>query len=147
MHDLIVIYLAGLTGIWKAIPVGMMLNTSPLSVGLMTLSGSCTTTTALYLFGGWVKRIVEKRSGRKRMQKKRMRAKRLMAKYGIIGLGLIGTIAIGPSATIITGLLLTGSGKRMLMWTIAGILLWTTVLTSFAAAGLELFGRIGGSIL
>jgi membrane protein DedA with SNARE-associated domain len=143
MHDLIVIYFAGLTGIWKAIPIGMMLKTSPISVGLLTMSGSCTTTAVLYLLGGLVKRFFGTRFGRERMRKRRIRAERLMAKYGSIGLGLIGTIAMGPSATIITGLLLTGARRRLLMWTFIGILLWTTVLTTAAAAGLEVFSRFG----
>jgi membrane protein YqaA with SNARE-associated domain len=144
MRDMVIIYFAGLTGIWKAIPIGMMLHASPLIVGFMTLTGSCTTTMILYLFGGWVRNFVERRSGSERMKKKQMKAERLMMKYGIIGLGLIGTLAMGPSATIITGLLLTRARKKLLMWTIIGILLWTTVLTTAAATGMEVIGNIVG---
>jgi len=144
MRDMIIIYFAGLMGIWKGVPIGMMLNTSPLIVGFMTLSGSCTTALILYLLGDWVKKYVEKRPGWAKMKKKQMKVERLMKKYGIIGLGMIGTITMGPSATIITGLVLTRAKNTLLIWTIIGILLWTTVITTAAAAGLEIIGKIAG---
>jgi membrane protein YqaA with SNARE-associated domain len=148
MRDMMIIYFAGLIGIWKGVPIGMMLNTSPLIVGFMTLTGSCTTTIILYLFGDWVKKFIEKRPGWAKMRKKQMKVERLMKKYGVIGLGMIGTITMGPSVTIITGLLLTRAKNKLLMWTIIGILLWTTVITTAAATGLEIIGNItGGDIL
>jgi membrane protein YqaA with SNARE-associated domain len=144
MRDMIIIYFAGLTGIWKGVPIGMMLNNSPFIVGFMTLSGSCTATMILYLLGDWVKKYIERRPGWVKMKKKQMKVERLMKKYGTVGLGMIGTITLGPSVTIITGLLLTGAKHKLLMWTIIGILLWTTVITTAAAAGLEIIGKIAG---
>ena len=60
MKDLLIIYLAGMTGIFKAIPVGIMLQASPVWIALMTAFGGLTAAAVLYHFGGWVQQMMKK---------------------------------------------------------------------------------------
>jgi hypothetical protein len=43
--------------------------------------------------------------------------------------------------TIILGILISDERRRVLLWSLIGIILWTTVLSLAAAAGLEFVDR------
>ena len=142
MKELLLIYLAGMTGIFKAIPVGMMLKASPVWVAIMTALGGLTAAVILFYFGGWVRHTLKKRKSGKGFEKREERTKRLYSKYGIIGLGIFGTLLLGLHITIILGLIVVKAKRKLLIWTTVGILLWSSVITVAAASGLELFERI-----
>jgi membrane protein DedA with SNARE-associated domain len=142
VNKLIIIYLAGMTGISKAVPVGIMLQASPLLVAFMTALGALTAATALYLLGGWIRQVIESRMNGKRLRRKRERTNELLTKYGIIGLGILGTILLGIHVTIIMGLLIVQAKRKLLIWTVVGIVIWTSVLTAATASGFELLERV-----
>jgi len=142
MKDLFIIYLAGMTGIFKAIPVGIMLQAQPFMIALMTALGGLTAAAVLYQFGGWMKQMLNKKKVGKRLDKREERTRRLYSKYGIIGLGIFGTLLLGLHITIILGLIVVKAKKKLLVWTTMGILLWSSVITIAAANGLELFEKI-----
>ena len=137
MKELLLIYLAGMTGIFKAIPVGMMLKASPVWVAIMTALGGLTAAVILFYFGGWVRHTLKKRKSGKGFEKREERTKRLYSKYGIFG-----TLLLGLHITIILGLIVVKAKRKLLIWTTVGILLWSSVITVAAASGLELFERI-----
>jgi membrane protein YqaA with SNARE-associated domain len=142
MKDLLLIYLAGMTGIFKAIPVGIMLQAQPIWIALMTALGGLTAAAVLYHFSGWVRQMLNKKRTVKKLEKREKRTRRMYSKYGIIGLGIFGTLFLGLHITIILGLLVVKAKKKLLVWTTVGILLWSSVITAAAASGLELFEKI-----
>ena len=81
-----------MTGISKAVPVGMMLRASPLLVAFMTALGALTAATVLYLFGGWVRQVIGSRMNGRWLRRKKERTNGILSKYGIIWLGILGTI-------------------------------------------------------
>jgi len=141
MYKLVVIYLVALTGIVKAVPMGFVLQAPPIMIGVMTLLGGFTSVLFLFFFGYRFKEIILAGMGRKGLEKKRKRGTALLEKYGVAGLGLFGTVLIGPVITIILGILISDQRRRVLMWSLIGIILWTTVLSLAAAAGLEFVDR------
>ena len=141
VYKLLIIYLACITGIFKAVPVGIMLRASPVLVALMTALGGVTAVVILYLLGEWVQQILERRMSERRLEKKKQRTRKLISKYGIIGLGIFGTLLVGIHVTIILGLLVVKTKKELLIWTSVGILLWSSVVTAAAASGIELFTK------
>jgi membrane protein YqaA with SNARE-associated domain len=142
MHNLVIIYLTGMLGIWKAIPVGIILNASPLSICLMTILGASTTVVVIYLFGGWVRQFVLSKLNKNKLNKTKTKTNKLLARYGVIGLGLFGTMTMGPNMTILLGLIAVKARIILLAWIIIGILVWTAILTTAAALSFELFERI-----
>jgi membrane protein YqaA with SNARE-associated domain len=142
MHDLVVIYLSGMTGIWKAIPIGIVLKTPPLSIYLMTVLGASTAVVLIYLFDGWVRQFVQRKMKRDKLMRKKIKMDKLVSKFGVIGIGLLGTLSMGPNITILMGLMVVNEKIKLLVWIIIGILLWSTILTSAAARSSELFEQI-----
>jgi len=142
MHNLVIIYLTGMLGIWKAIPVGIILNASPLSICLMTILGASTTVVVIYLFGGWVRQFVLSKLNKNKLNKTKKKTNKLLARYGVIGLGLFGTMTMGPNMAILLGLIVVKARIILLAWIIIGILVWTAILTTAAALSFELFERI-----
>jgi membrane protein YqaA with SNARE-associated domain len=141
MYKLVVIYLLALTGIIKAVPMGFVLQAPPIMIGVMTLLGGFTSVIFLFFFGYRFKKIILRGMGRRGLEKKRKRGTELLEKYGVAGLGLFGPILIGSSVTIILGILVSDERRRVLLWSLIGITLWTTVLSFTAAVGLEFAGR------
>jgi len=141
MYNLLIIYLIGMLGIQKAIPVGIILNIPPQSICLMTVLGASTVVIVIYMLGSKVRELVLKRMNRNRLYKKKMKTNKLVSKFGVIGLGLLGTLIIGAHITTLIGLMVVNEKTKLFVWIIIGILFWTTILTAAAALSFELFKR------
>jgi membrane protein DedA with SNARE-associated domain len=102
----------------------------------MTILGAATSTTVLCWAGGLVRERFMKKLPARFIVKKEKRARRLFERYGPAGLGLIGTLLIGPLITILIGSTLLDTRTRVLVWTMAGIILWSAVLTAAGATGI-----------
>lgn len=140
MKHIWLIYLMGAAGIWKAIPVGFLMDTPPFYVGLMTALGAVSALLVIYFFGTRVKAFFS----RKMVSGKRLRARgdrfnRIFEKRGAPGIGLIGALIFGPNMTLILGLVIHSDGRRILVWTMVGAVLWTIVLVIVASYSIELF--------
>jgi len=140
--DSLLIFLVGMLGIWKAIPLGFLLNTNPVIIFIMTSLGAITSVLILYFFGNKIREYILKRRIKKRKNAKESRAKILFEKYGAAGLGFLGCLLMGPNMTMILGLVLVKSQKKLLYWTIAGIIIWTLALTILAIVSIDLFNKI-----
>jgi membrane protein DedA with SNARE-associated domain len=136
------VFLMGLLGIWKAVPLGFVLNIHPLGIFLMTSSGAIIAVFILYFFGGKIRNYILKKRERGGKRQKENRATRLFEKYGAAGLGFLGCLLMGPNMTIILGLVIVKSQKKFLFWTVAGIIVWTLLLTLIALLSMELFYKI-----
>lgn len=128
----------GLLGIWKAVPLGFAIGIAPFKIFFATISGALTSALIIYFFGDWVRKVLKNRFNRK-PSKRNSRANQLLQKYGTMGLGFLGTLIIGPNATLLVGLLLVESAKKLLLWTVIGIICWSFVLTWLTAGGIEIF--------
>jgi membrane protein YqaA with SNARE-associated domain len=131
-YKILIVFLLGLTGIWKAVPAGFLLKIPVILVFSVTVSGATAGVVLVYLFENWIIDSVVKNRKRKGLIKKQSTAKRLFEKYGIAGLALLGTISIGSLITILMGLIFADDRKKLLMWTLVSIVLWSAVLTVVA---------------
>lgn len=131
------IYLVGITGIWKAIPVGIALQAHPIETASFTALGSITTVYLLYYFGERVKNWVMKKWSQKKLESKKGRLSHIMDKYGTAGLGIICPGLFGPITTIIVGLLIVKPTGKLMPYLIAGIILWSFLLTYISVLGFD----------
>jgi membrane protein DedA with SNARE-associated domain len=141
VQKLIIIFLIGMAGIYKAVPAGVILKISPILIYLMTVLGAVTTVILIYIFGSRIKGRILKKDNRKRLNKKKSRAKVLFEKYGVIGLAFFGIISMGPNFTALMGLIVISDQKKLLFWIIIGILIWTTIITIVAAVSIDLLNK------
>ena len=126
--ELIAVYIAGITGIWKGIPVGIALNLAPMYTGLLTGIGSVTSVLILYFAGDKFRNWFFKHYGQKRMERKKGKFIRFANKYGTWGLGLITSGLLGPFTSLFLGLLLLEDTRKFLYYLIAGLMLWSIIL-------------------
>lgn len=134
----ITIYLVGITGIWKGIPVGMALKSTLTETASITALGSITTVMLLYYFGEPVKRWAIKNWGKDKLDKRKGKFSAVMDKYGVVGLGILTPGPFGPITTIIVGLLIIKNTSKLMPYLIAGIIIWSFILTWVATSSVDL---------
>ena len=135
--DIIIVFFVGITGMWKAIPLGFLLKVPPSYIFIMTAFGSIIGVLILFFFGNKIRNYIINRNLEKGDSKKEKTAIKILDKYGLIGLGSFGTLIIEPPMTMILGLALVQKQKLFLYWTMAGIVVWSLVLTILGAFGIE----------
>lgn len=135
MFKYLSIYLVGITGIWKGIPVGIALKANILETATFTALGSITTVIVLFYFGDSVKKWVLKKWSKEKLEAKEGKFSRIMDKYGIIGLGLISPGPFGPITSVIVGLLIVKQTSRLIPYLIIGVIIWSFALTWLAVSG------------
>lgn len=136
---MISIYLVGITGIWKAIPVGIALKAHPVEISAFTALGSITTVFLLYHFGEAVKKWVMKKWSKEKLENKKGKLSHIMNKYGTPGLGIICPGLFGPITTIIVGLLIVKPTKKLMPYLVIGIIGWSFLLTYISVLGVDFF--------
>jgi hypothetical protein len=108
----------------------------------MTILGAHLCIIFLHFGGARIKEYLISRMKHAKREKKQNKLKKYFDKYGLIGTGIAGTLFLGPHLTIVFGLLLTNKKNTLFVWTSAGILLWTTALTTIGAVSTTLFKHI-----
>ncbi len=136
--QIVTIYLAGITGLYKGVPVGFALQASPYVTATFTALGSITAVFVICFSGISLKRWIINKFFRNKIEKKKSRFTSLMERYGVVGLGLLAPGIIGPIITIILGILLVKETKRLMIFLSAGIVLWSVALTIVASISLDL---------
>jgi membrane protein DedA with SNARE-associated domain len=91
-YKIIIVFFAAMLGIWKAVPIGILLKSPPVLVCITTVFGASISASGVFFFGYRFKDAIQKRMNYKRMVKKQQRGKRLLDHYGVIGLGIFGTL-------------------------------------------------------
>jgi Ca2+/H+ antiporter, TMEM165/GDT1 family len=142
LYDLLIIYLCGITGMWKALPVGFILKTHPFFIALMTCSGSLTGVFLMYVFGTRIQRFIMRFYSDKGKKEKEKRGRRLFDKYGCPGLGLIGTLLFGQPGVMILGMIVVKDKKSFLTWVAIGTIIWSIALTALGVYSIELFEKL-----
>jgi membrane protein DedA with SNARE-associated domain len=125
----LLVYLAGITGIWKGIPMGIGLKLIPIYTGLFTALGSITTILILYFGGDAIRKRVIRLYGEKRIARKRGKFLRFANRYGPWGLGLITAGMLGPITSIILGLIFFPNTKKFVVILMAGMFIWSVILS------------------
>jgi membrane protein DedA with SNARE-associated domain len=145
LYKAISVFVMGMLGIWKSVPLGFVLKMPPVLIFMMSALGSVCAVLILYFFGNQIKVFFTRKKKDRKPSKKTVKAQKIFEKYGSAGLGLLGTLFLGPNLTIVLGLALVKSQKVFLWWTISGAILWSLVLTIFGFYGLELFQQFSDS--
>ena len=132
------IFIAGITGIWKGIPVGFALHAHPFAIAGFTALGSTAVVLFLVLSGDKVKNWIMNRYSDQKMTRSREKFSRIMDKYGVAGIGLIGCGLVGPIVSTIVGLILVQKTRRLILYLIIGVVLWSSLLTAVGEAGIRM---------
>ncbi len=140
--DYVLVFLMGMLGIWKAIPLGLLLKAHPVFIFLLTTLGASSAVLILFFFGNKIRAYVLRKRADKEKNNKENRVAKLFEKYGAAGLGFFGCLLMGPNMTIILGMVVVKSQKKLLYWTLTGIVVWSLVLTTVAVISIDLFNKI-----
>ena len=138
----VTIYLAGITGLYKGVPVGFAIQASPYITAIFTALGSLTAVFVIYFSGTSIKKWIINKFFKQKIDKKKSRFTSIMERYGVIGLGLFATGIIGPIITIILGLMLVKETKRLMISLSIGIILWSVALTIIASISLDMLKQL-----
>ncbi len=129
------VYVTGMVGITKAVPLGIALKVSPLYVFLMAILGAYTSAAVICLGHGWIEKLAARCARGDRMRRKRVKLSKLISRYGVAGMCLIGTVLVGSNLTFLLGLSVVDRKKVLVAWVAAGIALWAAALTVIGAVG------------
>jgi membrane protein DedA with SNARE-associated domain len=146
MHEILfqigAIYLAGITGLYKGVPVGVALNAHPVIIAGFTALGNITTVFILYFSGESFKKWLFKKIGEERLERKKEKFTHLMDRYGTVGLGLIVCGTLGPIPAVLIGVAVVKDTRRLMIFLIIGIILWSVGLTAAALLGVDLMRHL-----
>lgn len=144
LEKYVLVYVAGISGIWKGIPLGIGLDLFPLHTGLLTGFGSVTTVFILFAAGEAFRKWVINLYGEKRMERKAGKFLKFANQYGPWGLGLVTAGILGPVTSMLLGILFFTDRKKFVIILSFGILIWSVV---FALIFTPFFDLISGWIL
>lgn len=144
--EALLVLLTAITGVWKAVPLGLLLNLQPVVIFFMTASGATISVIILYFFGNRVKRWIYKSGTQPESSKKGTRVRNILNKYGPAGLGIIGTLVAGQITTVIVGLALVKSKRSFLVWMMVGSVFASFCITMLGVYSVDLFKKISESL-
>ncbi len=125
----IAVYLAGATGIYKGIPVGIAFGLKPLVTASIVALGAISSALLVYFSGEPFRKWLLKRYGSKTFEHKKAKFAKWMDKYGVPGLGLMVTGLLGHFIALIIGMALLDDTRKFLLYLLTGIVLWSFGLT------------------
>jgi hypothetical protein len=132
------LFLVGMTGIVKAVPVGLALKLSILETGTYISLGSIVTVFILFFSGEPLKKWITKKWSKEKMEKKKGRFSVLLEKYGVAGVGLLTPGMLGPITSILIGLIILKDTSKLMPYLTAGIILWSFALSWLVFEGFDL---------
>ncbi|MFP4470885.1 MAG: hypothetical protein ACLFPE_09380 [Bacteroidales bacterium] len=145
-YNALLIFLMAILGIWKAVPLGLLLKTPPTTIFLMTAAGGSAGVLILFFFGDLLRRLFRRKHPAGAPSRRSGRVQRIFSKYGTTGLGFFGSLILGPNPTILLGVLLVPQKYTLLYWTLAGTVVWSLALTITGVYSIEMFREISGSL-
>ena len=105
--------------LWVAIPIG---------IGFEAIEGC---------FNGLEQKLILR--GHKQKAEKETTIKKIWNKYGVIGLGLLSPLLTGAPLGVALGLMLNAEKKKLMIFVILGIFIWSTVLTLIGVYSFDTF--------
>jgi hypothetical protein len=131
---LVSVFLFGMIGLWEGIPLGFVLGLPPLAIALASALGSTAATLIVLPLGERARAWLTRRGGKKIGEGNRL-IDRAWRSYGLVGFALLAPFLVGAPLGLAMGLLLGASVRRLLPWLLAGIALWTVLMTVAGAYG------------
>jgi len=120
---LLTVAMASIAELWVSIPMGFLFKLVPIDIVLATGLGASIGVAAVLLVGAPLRDRVMSRFFRQ--SSSYARSASIMNRYGAIGLGLLAPIIFGAPLTAILGIALGADARRLALWSIAGVWLWT----------------------
>jgi membrane protein DedA with SNARE-associated domain len=140
--QIVSVYIAGITGLYKGVPMGFALQSSPVVTATFTALGSITVVLVIFFSGKPLKNWIKNKLNSK-AEKKEGLFTRIMNQYGIVGLGLIAPGIMGPIVTSILGLIFIKNTGKFLVFLITGIIIWSVLLTLIGYVSIDLVKNTG----
>ena len=139
LGQLAIVFLIGILGIWKSIPVGLVMKLDPFWICSATIMGATVGILIIFLLGTRVRKYLERWIKESSLIRKENRLIRLFNKYGIHGLGVLGTLVMGPNMTMAIGLTIANKPGVLMLWTLIGTVMWSIALTYVGFLGISIF--------
>lgn len=133
------VFLTGMLGIWKAIPVGIAFGLTMVETAVLTSSGSISSAFILFVYGKKIKSFLLKKYSKDKLKKQKKKALKLTERFGLTGLALIGTGAFGPIGALVLALLFFHPDKKFIFFAFIGIIFWSFVLSFAAYSGFHYY--------
>jgi len=128
IHGLLVLAFFSLGMLWVAVPMGLAMGLNPFMVACIavpcSILGAACVIVLIRPLRDWVRKRYSERNKRGHLRL----IFRVWRKAGLPGIGLLGPLLVGPPPTMAVGLLMGAKPAKLLAWTSAGILLWTTFM-------------------
>lgn len=126
--------------IYAAIPSGFAMGLPAWIILLASIAGGVTGVFVTAFFGDRIRGFFQrKKQPHESPETKHPMLSRIWKKYGIIGLGFLGTITVGAPITIATGVALNANLKKLVSWSVAGVVTRCILFTLIGYYGLKLF--------
>lgn len=131
------LFLMGMTGVVKAIPVGVALEMSIFEIGLYVSLGSIVMVSILFFSGEPMKRWLMKKWSKEKLEKKKGKFSSLLHRYGYVGVGILSPGILGPIPAIILGLIVLKNTSKLMPYLVVGIIIWSYLLAWVAVIGFD----------
>lgn len=125
------LFLAGTTGIWKGIGLGLVIQSNPFEVGTFTALGSIISVLVLYFIGEKPRKWIIKTLFSNQLYKRKGKIQKIVQKYGSFGLGLLAPGPFGPFIPLLLGMMLLDNTKKFVAYLIIGIIIWSYLFAFF----------------
>lgn len=132
------IFAGGVTGIWKGIGIGLVLNSSPFTIGTLTALGSISSATILFFSGDKLRNTIFRMLGKKNMERKKGKFQHWLQKYGTAVLGLFATGPLGPFVPLLLALMILKETRRFFFFLLIGIVIWSFVFAYFGSTLIQI---------
>jgi hypothetical protein len=135
---LISVFAIGVLELWGAIPAGFAFQLHPILIATASALGSTASAVLVILLGDSLRTWILRHRGGK-AGKHSGRVRRIWDKYGVIGLGLLSPLITGAPLGAALGVSFGASPRRLLLWMVVGIVVWSAILTTAGALGIAQF--------
>jgi hypothetical protein len=121
---------------WPAIPAGLALGLSPLTVIATTTLSYASGVGVIVFFGGSIRAWFVRRFQQQGAESAQGRLQRIWQRYGMVGLGLAAPMTVGAQIGAVFGIALNASPRRLFLAMTLGALAWSIGLTLACVLGL-----------
>lgn len=136
IYNIIIVFLVGIAELWLAVPLGLVLELSPIITAVTSALGSVTAALIIAYAGSNLRRrFVNWRYGSDE-DLKEGRMYKIWNKYGVVGLGLISPLLFGAPLGTALGIIFGAERNRLLLWITVGIVIWSVGLTTAVYLGI-----------
>jgi Ca2+/H+ antiporter, TMEM165/GDT1 family len=126
--------------VFYIIPVGIVLEMSPVAVGIIAFLGNFIMVLVFAMFfrqiSEWRNKRREKK-GKSKPSKRETRARYIWEKYGLPVFALLSPSLLGTDIAALTALLLGSSKVRVITWMGISLVVWSIVMTVGSVYGLQ----------